>query len=178
MSTITCAKAKALVLQPLGDADEISAARAHLLECPQCASDTASDVDHISRALSTLRNPGGVRRTLLFISSAIQIALALPWMFGATLFWGQHSDPDVSHLTRDGAIGLVLGVVGVGVASKPRLAYFALTMCGLLAILQIAAFVSDRSEGHVHANFEVIHLLSAVISVLILSMVYRRSPAK
>ncbi len=178
MSTITCAKAKSLVLQQIGNANEIAVARAHLLECPQCASDTADDIDQVSRTLSNLRNPGGVRRAMLLIVSAIQIALALPWMFGATLLWGQHLDPDVSHLTRDGAIGLILGVIGIAVASKPRLAYFALTMCGLLAILQIAAFVSDRAEGHVHSNFEVIHLLSAVVSVLVLSMVHRPASAK
>ena len=178
MSTLTCAQAKSLVLRPLGDATEIAAARTHLLECPQCASDTADDIEQVSRSISLLRNPGALRRSLLMVASALQIAVALPWMFGATVVWGNHADPDVSHLTRDGAIGLMLGVIGIAVATRPRLAYFALTMCGLLAILQVAAFVSDRAEGHVHTNFEVIHLLSAVVCILISSMVYKGRSAK
>lgn len=178
MATLTCARAQSLLLQPLGDIEEISAARAHVLECPQCASDTAEDIQKVTHRINILRNPGSVRRTILFLISALQLMLALPWMFGTTLFWGNHSDPDVSHLTRDGAIGLMFGVAGVAVARAPRFAYFALTLCGLLVILQVAAFVSDSAEGHVHTSFEAIHLLSALVCVLIATMTYRPRSAK
>ena len=178
MGALTCSRAQQLVLQPVGDAREIASARQHVLECPLCASDTSGDIQEVHRILQILRNPSVIRRSLLFVASIIQLALALPWMFGETLFWGTYGESDVSHLTRDGAIGLMFGVIGIAVARSPRLAYFAVTISGLLAILQLAAFVSDRAEGHVHTNFEVIHLLSALVCVLIISMAYKPRSAK
>ena len=80
------------------------------------------------------------------------------------LLWGPRSDTSVAHLTRDGVIGLVLGLAGVAVALSPRLAYFALSICGLLVSLQAIAFVTDRMNSKVQPVFETVHVLALIIS--------------
>lgn len=175
MSEMPCKRARALVLQPLADSQELAIARQHLLECPLCASDTADDmVNSISTRIDVLRQPGGMLRLSLLIVSGLQVFLALPWIFGSTPLWGPRSDTSMAHLTRDGVIGLVLGLAGVAVALTPRLAYFALSICGLLVTLQTVAFVTDRLNSTAHPIFETIHVLAVIISVLVLVIAFPR----
>lgn len=165
---MTCNRARALVLQPLANAEDVVAARIHLLECPLCASETADDmVNHVSTRLDILREPGGLLRLALLVIGGLQVVLALPWIFGSALLWGPQSDTSAAHLTRDGVIGLVLGLAGVAVALSPRLAYFALSICGLLVSLQVVAFVTDRMNSNVQPVFETVHVLALLISVLV-----------
>lgn len=173
---MSCERARALVLQPLAQAEDVVAARAHLLNCPLCASETADDmVEHVSSRLDVLRQPGGFLRLTLLVVGGLQVFIALPWIFGATPLWGPRSDTSIAHLTRDGVIGLVLGLAGVAVALSPRLAYFALSVCGLLVSLQAIAFVSDRMNSKVHPVFETIHVLAVVITVLVIIAAFPRS---
>lgn len=175
MSTMSCERARALVLQPLANSDDVSAARIHLLHCPLCASETADDmVDRVSTRLEILRQPGGLLRLSLLLIGGTQVFLALPWIFGETLLWGPRTDTTIAHLTRDGVIGLVLGLAGVAVALSPRLAYFALSICGLLVSLQAIAFVADRVNGTVHPVFETIHVLAVIIMALVIIAAFPR----
>ncbi len=175
MASMPCERARALVLQPLADADDVAAARQHLLNCPLCASETADDMaQNVSSRLDLLREPGGMLRLALMLIGGLQVLLALPWIFGATLLWTPSSDTSVAHLTRDGVIGLVLGLAGVAVAVSPRLAYFALSVCGLLVSLQAIAFISDKVTSKVNPNFEAIHALALVITVLVIVAAFPR----
>jgi hypothetical protein len=175
MTEMTCDRARSLVLQPLAKAEDVVAARIHLLECPLCASETADDmVDQISTRLDRLREPGGLLRLTLLVIGGLQVFLALPWIFGTALLWGPRSDTSVAHLTRDGVIGLVLGLAGVAVALSPRLAYFALSVCGLLVSLQLIAFVTDRINSKVQPVFETVHVLALIISVLVVIVAFPR----
>ena len=175
MTEIPCKRARALILQPLADAHDVAVARQHLLECPLCASDTADDmVESISSRLDILREPGGALRLSLLIIGSLQVFLALPWIFGETLIWGPRSDTAVAHLTRDGVIGLVLGLAGVAVALTPRLAYFALSICGLLVTLQAVAFIIDRANSTAHPVFETIHVLAVLITALVVIIAFPR----
>ena len=175
MTEMSCQRARALVLEPISDAAEVAVARQHLLECPLCASDTADDmVDSISSRLDILREPGGTLRLSLLIIASIQVFLALPWIFGTTLIWGPRADTAVAHLTRDGVIGLVLGLAGVAVALTPRLAYFALSICGLLVTLQAVAFIIDRLNSTAHPVFETIHVLAVLITALVAIIAFPR----
>jgi hypothetical protein len=159
----------------LADADDMVAARQHLLNCPLCASETADDMaQNVSSRLDLLREPGGMLRLALMLIGGLQVLLALPWIFGATLLWTPSSDTSVAHLTRDGVIGLVLGLAGVAVAASPRLAYFALSVCGLLVSLQAIAFISDKVTSKVNPNFEAIHALALVITVLVIVAAFPR----
>lgn len=175
MTEMPCKRARALILQPLADAHDVAVARQHLLECPLCASDTADDmVESISSRLDILREPGGTLRISLLIVGSLQVFLALPWIFGATPLWGPRSETTVAHLTRDGVIGLVLGLAGAAVAITPRLAYFALSICGLLVTLQAVAFITDRVNGTAHPVFETIHVLAVIITVLVAIIAFPR----
>jgi hypothetical protein len=172
---MSCQRARALILQPLADAHDVAVARQHLLECPLCASDTADDmVNSISSRLDILRDPGGTLRLSLLVIASVQVFLALPWIFGETLIWGPRSDTAVAHLTRDGVIGLVLGLAGVAVALTPRLAYFALSICGLLVTLQAVAFIIDRANSTAHPVFETIHVLAVLITALVVIIAFPR----
>lgn len=175
MTEMPCKRARALILQPLADAHDVAVARQHLLECPLCASDTADDmVNSISSRLDILREPGGTLRLSLLVIASVQVFLALPWIFGETLIWGPRSDTAVAHLTRDGVIGLVLGLAGVAVALTPRLAYFALSICGLLVTLQAVAFIIDRANSTAHPVFETIHVLAVLITALVVIIAFPR----
>ena len=168
MSSMSCERARALVLQPLAPADDVTAARVHLLNCPLCASETADDMEgRVSTRLYILRQPGGLLRLALLVIGGTQLFLALPWIFGETLLWGPRTDTSIAHLTRDGVIGLVLGLAGIAVALSPRLAYFALSICGLLVSLQAIAFIADRVNSNVHPVFETIHVLAVIITALV-----------
>jgi len=175
MTDMTCSRARVLVLQPLANAEDVVAARIHILDCPLCASETAEDmVEQVSARLDFLRQPGGLLRMALLVIGGLQVSLALPWLFGTAFLWGPQSDTSAAHLARDGVIGLVLGLAGVAVALSPRLAYFALSVCGLLVSLQVIAFVADRINSNVQPVFETVHLLALIISVLIVVVAFPR----
>ena len=139
-----------------------------MTECPDCASQEDAAVEEaLGITLNRLRAPGGPLRTALFVAGGVQTFLALPWIFGATPLWGPSDSTAISHLTRDGVIGLVLGLVGLAVAWNSRLAYFAVSVCSLLVTVQFVSFVVDRTGDKVHPVFETIHVLSVVITVIV-----------
>lgn len=163
-----CRTAQRIIVQPVSNAEDRIAASRHMTECPSCSAQEDAAVEvALGFRLTQLRHPGHYLRIALFLTGGIQTFLALPWIFGATPLWGPSGDTAVAHLTRDGVIGLVLGLIGIAVGMNPRLAYFALSVCGVLVSLQVIAFVADRTSDRVHPVFETIHVLSIIISVLV-----------
>lgn len=139
-----------------------------MIECPSCAAQEDAAVEEaLGIRLSQLREPGHYLRIALYVAGGLQTFLALPWIFGATPLWGPSGETAVAHLTRDGVIGLVLGLISIAVGLNPRLAYFALSVCGILVTLQVIAFIADRTSDRVHPVFETIHVLSIIITVLV-----------
>jgi len=139
-----------------------------MIECPSCAAQEDAAVEEaLGIRLSQLREPGHYLRIALYVAGGLQTFLALPWIFGVTPLWGPSGETAVAHLTRDGVIGLVLGLIGIAVGLNPRLAYFALSVCGILVTLQVIAFIADRTSDRVHPVFETIHVLSIIITVLV-----------
>jgi hypothetical protein len=167
--TISCARAVSLVLSQVGDAAEIAAAREHVLHCPACAStlDSGQQESRLLSRLTSLAGPRPVLALTLAVLGTLQVALALPWVFGATPLWDGGSGTAPAHLTRDGTIGLVVGLAAVSVARNARLAYFALPVCSVLSVLHVITYFSDRSRSDVAARFETVHLLTFAVTVLI-----------
>jgi hypothetical protein len=54
------------------------------------------------------------------------------------------------------------------------LAYFALSICGLLVILQAVAFITDRINSTAHPIFETIHVLAVMITALVAIIAFPR----
>ena len=171
MKSVNCSRARSLVLDGVGDAEAVRDARAHVLGCPDCASDL--EPDHVGAGpLDRLREQPTVLRLLLLVLSMVQLTFAIPWVFGVSPFWDGTGRADPAHLTRDGTIGLVVGLAGLLTARQPRLAYFFLTVGWSLALLQVVAFVSDlRSEG-VTAGFETVHALTLAVTALMTAMAF------
>ena len=160
---------------PLADAGELSDARAHVADCQTCSS-TAGDalIDGIMGSLAPRREPWGILRIALVVIGAVQLLLALPWLFGSSPFWNSGADAAAAHLTRDGVVGLVIGLIAVAVALNARLAYFAVSVCGLMVAVQVAAFVVDRANDTVAPGFELVHALTLSISVLVVLVAFPR----
>jgi hypothetical protein len=110
-------------------------------------------------------------RAFLGLLGLIQLFLALPWLFGSTMFWSTSLGADAAHLSRDGALGFMFATIAIAVAVSPRLAVFALPIALLLIILQTVTGFVDHANNDVLASFETIHMLGAVIgaSIAVLS---------
>ena len=174
-----CGRAQVVLLMPLADAGELSDARAHVADCPVCSSTPTDDLlDGIMDSLAPRRRPWGVLRTALLVIGAVQALLALPWLFGSSPFWNSGADAAAAHLTRDGVVGLVIGLIGVSVATNARLAYFAVSVCGLMVAVQAAAYVVDRTNDTVAPGFETVHALTLTISVLVVLVAFPRVPRR
>ena len=175
MTSLTCQRAREIVLMDLAPADDVSAARQHLLQCPLCASDTADDFD--KQAINEINNrlqPNTVVQRLLLVVSTIQALIALPWIFGVAFLWIGNSEDSIGHVTRDGVIGFVIGAVGISVALRPALAYFAISVCAIQVIIQIVTITFDVVDNDVAPTFELLHLLALLILMLVIRVAFPR----
>jgi len=167
--TMTCGDALVLLVEGPGtDPDAYRRARAHASVCPRCAS-SYDDRDASRRVLerhdTDVPGPSIRLRTLLVVVGTAQLVLACPWLFGASLV----PDPQVTaaHLTRDGALGLLVACVALVAAWRPRYVVGSF-MIGVVAIVaQFASGLVDRNDQAVSGAFELTHVLSLVIVVLL-----------
>ena len=104
--------------------DEVIAARLHASRCPRCsAAYDPTDPDGV--ALSVVDGHAKIVATSLrvglFAVAVAQLVLATPWLVGKSLLPDSHVA--VSHLTRDGALGLVIAALGLITVWRPRYVY-------------------------------------------------------
>jgi len=175
MTSLTCQRAREIVLMDLAPADDVTAARQHLLQCPLCASETADDLDeHAINEINGRRVSSNLILRTLLVVSAVQALIALPWIFGIAFLWIGDSEESVAHITRDGVIGFVIGLVGIAVALRPALAYFAISVCAIQVLIQIATIVFDVLDNDVSPTFELLHLLALCILLLVIRVAFPR----
>lgn len=123
--------------------------------------------DRVLQRMSVLTlGPPRWVRVLLTAAVAVQMALALPWLVGADPF-DLLGDADQSHLTRDGAFGVALGLAGAVTAWRHRYAIAAVIVGAALLVVQFATGIIDGHAGRVSLWLEVSHLLVPVIVILI-----------
>lgn len=123
----------------------------------------SDDAEFVLAELNRFRRRDILPRTTLAALAAVQLILAIPWLFGSSPLFGS-ATADM-HLTRDGALGIVFGVSGLAVAYRTSLAWFALPLVFLLILVQTAfAFIDHRTQN-VASVFELLHLLGALIGV-------------
>ena len=119
------------------------------------------------RRVSLWSSPARLLTAALAVLGILQVTVAVPWVFGVTPLWDGGSGTAPAHLTRDGTIGLVVGLAAVAVSRNARLAYFALPACTVLSVLHVITYFSDRSRADVSAGFESVHVLTFAITLLI-----------
>jgi hypothetical protein len=161
-----CAEAQKTVMLSIADAQKMEEARIHVRTCISCTgSNYLGSIDNLANAINRRADRSSIGRWVLATLGAIQLVLALPWLFGSSPFWSTASGTDTSHLSRDGAIGIVFGLVAISVACSPRLAVFALPITFIMLLLQTVTGIFDNAQENVHASFEVVHIIGALISI-------------
>ena len=157
---------------------ETRTARRHVASCPSCSSviDDTPSAERVLASLVAHRPPNHpLLRATLGVLAALQIALALPWLFDMNPVAFLANNVASEHLTRDGAIGVIVGVAGLTTALRTRHA-LAMLVTGLAAIgMQVLSFAIDENHDRVHPLFEVSHLLVPIILALIAVFALRRA---
>ena len=166
-----CTSAKRLVLSNIAPIEQLADARTHIANCALCGGTNSAARKSIQDKISLRSNRSVWGRALLGLLGVLQLILALPWLFGSTMFWSTSISADAAHLSRDGALGFMFATIAIAVAISPRLAVFALPIALLLIILQTVTGFVDHANEDVLVSFETIHMLGAFIggSIAVLS---------
>ena len=166
-----CTSAQRLVLSNIAPVEQLTDARTHIANCAMCGGINSAAKKTIQDKISLRSNRSVWGRAFLGLLGLIQLFLALPWLFGSTMFWSTSLGADAAHLSRDGALGFMFATIAIAIAVSPRLAVFALPIALLLIILQTVTGFVDHANNDVLASFETIHMLGAVIgaSIAVLS---------
>ena len=166
-----CTSAQRLVLSNIAPVEQLADARTHIANCALCGGTNSAAQKSIQDKISLRSNRSVWGRAFLGLLGVLQLILALPWLFGSTMFWSTSISADAAHLSRDGALGFMFATIAIAVAISPRLAVFALPIALLLIILQTATGFVDHANEDVLVSFETIHMLGAVIggSIAVLS---------
>jgi hypothetical protein len=178
-NSMSCERALRIVVNADTDIHDVALlqdARSHILHCPNCSA--IEDDNAMAFTEDTLRTISihdehramKIVRLSLWLFGLAQLLVALPWVFGATPIWDPSNSAAESHLTRDGVIGVLFAFVAIAVATSPRLAFFAVPACVVLLSLQIVALIVDQQTDLVHVQFESIHLLTLVLTLLVIAM--------
>lgn len=177
MSTtpMSCERALFILMADTADhtRDERVGARSHASRCPRCSSIYDSDeavAPTIGRGPP--ESPASLRIGLAVVA-AIQLVLAVPWLFGHSLVPDAHVE--VSHLTRDGALGLVIAGLGLVTAWRPRYVNSAMLIGLVVFAAQLVAGLVDHEADAVTGSFELIHLLVVVILASMFSIAFIRA---
>jgi hypothetical protein len=161
VSQMTCQRALAVLMAEADEhpRPEVLAARHHASRCPRCSS-AYDPVDANIAALGVLavrdKETAPIFRVGLMAVAATQLVFAIPWIVGKSLLPDSHVA--VSHLTRDGALGLVIAALGLVTVWRPRYAHATRLMAFLVLGLQLAAGLDDRQAHLVSGVFEIVHL--------------------
>ncbi len=104
----------------------------------------------------------------LLVLSLIQAVVVLPWLVGRDP-WQLLSSTADSHITRDGALGLVVAVAGLLVAWRSRWAQPAFLLATLAVVAQAVTGVFDAAETDPGPSLagELVHIPSILIACLI-----------
>ncbi len=166
-----CTSAQRLVLSNIAPVEQLADARTHIANCALCGGTNSAARKSIQDKISLRSNRSVWGRALLGLLGVLQLILALPWLFGSTMFWSTSISADAAHLSRDGALGFMFATIAIAVAISPRLAVFALPIALLLIILQTVTGFVDHANEDVLVSFETIHMLGAFIggSIAVLS---------
>jgi hypothetical protein len=145
------------------DRDERVLARLHASRCPRCSNAYNAELDEALLARFTRPTVMPSLRFGLAVIAAIQFVVAVPWLFGHSVVPDAHVE--VAHLTRDGALGLVIATLGLLTAWRPRYVNGALLMGLVVFVAQFIAGFVDHMSDKVTGSFELIHVVVVLILI-------------
>jgi hypothetical protein len=164
-SVMSCERALVLLALDASELDpgERARARLHASRCPRCGSAYDTGAGAVtSRGFADPRPESAASlRVALALVSTIQLVLAVPWLFGHSLIPDAHVA--VAHLTRDGALGVVIGALGLVTAWRPRYVYGIVIIGLLVSAAQLIAGLTDHDTSPARPSFELVHVLVVII---------------
>ncbi len=166
-------------------ADEIAlrAANRHADQCPECGAfrRAIGSLDRVppspgavglgdqsERPVRTvLPEPPRWMRTALWVFGAVNVLIGLPLLLRFDVL--DLSGADASHLTRDGALAVVLGAAACATAYQPRWARPMSGLAAVVIVLNLLGGGSDVARGSVRWTFESIHVVNAVTAGVVIA---------
>lgn len=165
-SATACDEVLAILAQPdLNDETALRRARVHAASCPQCAGVLEDGVE--SAPVPSLGVVSPRLRLLLAVVASAQLLVSIPWLFGLNPLGDLGDHVDVSHLTRDGALGLATAIAGLLTAWRPRYAVPAVAVSAVALLAQFAMALVDDHAHRVNMAFEAIHLVTVAVTALV-----------
>lgn len=122
--------------------------------------DTDATLRHLDAALPT---PAPALRLTVAALAALQLAAVFPWFLGRDPI-GLLGDSNTAHLTRDGALGLVVAIAALLAAWRPHWARPSFAISSAAVIAQAAAGALDNTAAT--GGNELIHLPSVALACL------------
>ena len=99
----------------------------------------------------------------LFAVAVVQLVFAMPWLVGKSLLPDHHVA--VAHLTRDGALGLMVAALAIVTIWRPRYVHSTKLIALVVLALQIGSALADREMMTLNTTFELVHLLVIIIVI-------------
>ncbi len=119
------------------------------------------------RSVHALRPDVGVSMRAALAAVAFgQLGMGLAWLLGEVPFARIIGNPTPGHLSRDAALGVVLGTIGAIVAWRPRWSLSLLPVVGAIVAVQAIGLAVDASNGQSGFHFEFPHLLTIIVGAL------------
>lgn len=127
------------------------------------ATDEGADI-LLERLRAALPGPPMWLRVLIAVLALAQLVMVVPWLVESDPFG--LLDASASHLTRDGSLGLVVVIVGLLAAWRPRWALPCFVVGSVALIAQAVAGLFDDSIAGARTT-ELVHLPSIVLTCLV-----------
>ena len=127
------------------------------------------------RSVHAVRPDVGVAlRAALAAVAFGQLGMGLAWLVGEVPFARIIGSPTTGHLSRDAALGVILGTIGVIVAWRPRWSLSLVPVVGAIVGVQAVGLAADASNGQTGFHFEFPHLLAIIVGLLTFVVSRRR----
>ena len=132
------------------------------------------DLDHLlGRLDDALPSPPPAFRGIVAALALGQLIVVLPWLVGRDPL-GLLGDSTNAHLTRDGALGLVVAAVGLMASWRPHWARPSFLVASIAVVAQAAAGAID---GDIAAGGgELIHVPSVALALMTGALAIRLTP--
>ncbi len=121
-------------------------------------------------------DPSLTLRLVLGVLSAIQLGVAGAWLVGEVPFGQIVGSPTAAHLSRDAALGVVLGSIGAIVSWRPRWSLSLVPIVGAIVAVQTIGLIADGSNGQSGFHFELPHVIAITVGTLTFVVSRSRRP--